>query len=114
MLGLDWTSVGVIGAMSTVLGYFLKKTDRKIDDLAEKVERFEGRIIEKFCQICEERQGACSALREERLNAVKMTQTSFCSKLERLEEQRREDWREQKTWNTRIEDRLTPRGGPGR
>ena len=114
MLGLDWQSIGIIGTMGTILGYFLKKTDKKIDDLADKMERFEDRIIEKFCQICEERQGSCSALRDERLNAVKLTQGAFCSKLERLEEQRREDWREQKQWNARIEDRITPKGGPGR
>lgn len=111
---LDWPSLGATATMCTILGYFLKKTDKKIDDMAEKLDQLEDKVVEKMSNICEERQEACSALQEEKVCGVRRTQSDFCSKLSRLEEQRKEDWRDQKQWNTRIEERLFQKGGTGR
>jgi hypothetical protein len=111
---LDWPNLVANSTLFAVLGYFLKKVDKRIDDTARTVEGIEDRIVARFNVVCEERQEACSALQGERLGHVKHTQSSFCGKLDKLEEQRREDWRHQRAWNEKIEDRLNSKGGAGR
>lgn len=116
-IGLDWAVTFGIALLCTVLGYFLKKRDNSIDALHAKIDTFEERMAKHLGQMCSERQEACALLQCEKITSVRQTQISFCSKLEKLEEQRREDWREQKAWNSRMEDRLNNRertGGPGR
>lgn len=115
--------VAAVGAV--LLGiciYFLKKTDKKVEQNAEKLDEFRVEIktqistmrddlkedmIEIFNATCHERQGSCSKLQDTKLAALEAREHTICAKIARLESERKEDWGEQRRWNQRWEDKLT-------
>jgi hypothetical protein len=108
----------IIGILIFILGYFIKKVDRKIDNhsdmiiatksdlilqLANMRNELKSDITTVFNEICSERQGSCSKLQQDKLDTMTATNTAICAKLARLDEERRNDWNQQRRWNDKIE-----------
>ena len=119
--------------LATVTAYFLRKVHSRVEDNAEKIGelktdfktlRVELRgdviqmrddikedIIEIFNDVCHERQAGCAARQDLKMIGVETRERAICIKLDKLEEARREAWREQKQWNEKVENRLNRTGG---
>lgn len=135
MMPLELILGGGATAVVGMLGYFLKKTHEKIDNtatavtkLGENVERRVDQLEEKlavetkatrveivqvFQDICHERQEACGALRDAKLEAVAATARAFCAKLHKVEEDRDRRWAKQDDLNERFKTHIyrTKNGG---
>lgn len=140
---MDWNPIhldpAVLGIGSILVGlvvYFLKKTDRKIDETSEKLDELNKDIIkfraevtthistvredikedmiEVFNAACHERQSACSKLQDAKLTAIESREHTICAKIARLEAERKDDWGEQRKWNQRWEDKIVPPRHPTR
>ncbi len=132
-LPIDPATAAVGGTLLGLIAYFLRKTDKKVDANAEKLELFRADIvefkgdiktqistmrddlkedmIEIFNDTCHERQGSCSRLQDTKMAALEAREHTICAKIAKLESDRREDWGEQRRWNQRWEDKLSPAGG---
>jgi hypothetical protein len=111
-------TAGIIGALVTIVVYFLRKVAGKIDvhsdligslstelklQLSDMRANLKGDITGAFNEICSERQGSCSKLQQAKLDTLTATHTAICAKLARLDQERREAWNEQRRWNDKIE-----------
>jgi len=108
----------IIGILIFLLGYFIRKVDRKIDihsdmivatksdlilQLANMRSELKTDITTVFNEICSERQGSCSRLQQAKLDTMTATHTAICAKLSRLDEERKNDWNQQRRWNDKVE-----------
>ena len=108
----------IIGILIFLLGYFIRKVDRKIDihsdmivatksdlilQLANMRNELKTDITTVFNEICSERQGGCSRLQQAKLDTMTATHTAICAKLSRLDEERKNDWNQQRRWNDKVE-----------
>lgn len=134
---IDIPTTAIGGALLGLCIYFFKKADKKVDENAAQIlelrsdfaelktdtkvqiaslrDDLKEDMIEIFNGACHERQVACKELQEIKVKGIESREVNICNKIRRLEEQRSEDWSEQKRWNTRIEDRLNTNnrfGGP--
>lgn len=111
-------TAGVVILLISVVVYFLKKVDSKIDNHASLISTMQAElkvqlatmradlkedIVEAFNGICTERQGACARLQQAKLDTIQATHTAICAKLARLDQERREAWNEQRRWNDKVE-----------
>ena len=109
---------GFIGTLIFLLGYFVRKVDKKIDihsdillstksDLTLQLSNMRNElktdITTVFNEICSERQGSCSRLQQAKLDTMTATHTAICAKLSRLDEERKNDWNQQRKWNDKVE-----------
>jgi hypothetical protein len=114
-----------VGAVALgVIGYFLRKTDGRIDETAQSVkglaDKFDNRIdkleekmdesiksskeeiVGIFQEICHERQDACGKLRDAKLIAVENQCQAACNKVRALTLDRDRKWEKQDELNERI------------
>jgi hypothetical protein len=111
-------TAGIIGTLVAVVVYFLRKVAGKIDDhstlisglsaelkvqLATMRSNIKEDVSRAFNEICAERQGSCSRLQQAKLDTLTATHVAICAKLARLDQERRDDWSEQRRWNDKIE-----------
>ena len=104
--------------------YFLKKTHDKIEGTAiavttlgrnveEQIDKLESKmetetkntqkeIIQVFQDICHERQGACTRLRDALLLSVENRAKAACIKIEKVAEDRERRWEKQEIINDKI------------
>jgi hypothetical protein len=120
-------AAGIISILLVLLGYFIRKVDRKIDAHSEMINAIKTDLTlqlatmrsdikedttEAFSTICIERQGSCSKLQDAKLQVITATNTAICAKLSRLDDERREDWNIQRRWNDKVETTIyKDRGG---
>ena len=117
---------GFIGTLIFLLGYFVRKVDKKIDihsdillstksdltlQLSNMRNELKADITTVFNEICSERQGSCSKLQQAKLDTLTATHTAICAKLARLDDERRESWGVQRRWNDKIETTIYKDGG---
>ena len=114
-LAMDYTTLGGGAAMIAIVGYFLRKVDSKVDDNASVVAGLRQSISEMrngirdditviFNTICHERQDACNKLQDIKFTSSNAGHAQVCSKFAQLNTDRKDNWREQKEWNRRMED----------
>ena len=111
-------AASIIGVLMFILGYFIRKVDKKIETHSDMITAIKGDltlqlvtmrgnikedIVEAFNDTCTERQGSCSRLQQAKLDTLTATHTAICAKLARLDTERREAWGEQRRWNDKIE-----------
>ena len=119
-------AAGIISILLVLLGYFIKKVDKKIEAHSDMITATKGDltvqlitmranikddIVEAFNEICTERQGSCSKLQQAKLDLLTATHQAICAKLARLDEERRDAWSVQRRWNDKIETTIYKDGG---
>lgn len=112
------------GVLLLIIGYFLRKVDVKVDNtsssvngLATEIKLFKAEIrsdikedmINVFNATCHERQVACATLQETKIKTGEARDSHICAKIAKLEAERKDDWRVQRSWNDKIEDKLNKR-----
>lgn len=127
------TLVAGSGVLVLIVGYFLRKVDVKVDrtsaavsalgadiqvfkvevknQISEVREDIKEDMVTVFNTTCHERQGACSILQETKMKAAEARASHICAKIARLEAERKDDWRLQRGWNERVEDKLNKKEG---
>jgi len=114
-LAMDYTTLGGGAAMIAVVGYFLRKVDIKVDDNASVVNGLRTSMSEMrsgirdditllFNTICHERQGACVKLQDIKFASGDATDSHICSRFAQLSADIKDNFRDQKEWNRRMED----------
>lgn len=122
----------VLGGGSTILlgvvGYFLRKTDAKVDSTAsavelmgekleQRIDSLERKIAEDarhsrhefltiFQEACHERQDACSKLRDAKLLAVEHRAEAMCAKMRGIVDDRDRRWDKQETFNEKVREHI--------
>jgi hypothetical protein len=113
----DWSLFIGTTTLIAIIVYFLRKIDSKIDSNAKDVNAIRVQIaalsgelsttaVQIFNQICKERQSGCWLVHETRFKALEESDKHTCQKVSHLEAERKDSWREQKSWNERIEKKI--------
>ena len=111
-------ALSIIGIFGAILGYFIKKVLAKIDDHANMITELKLNLTTQlsnarlnlredmttiFNDTCTERQGSCARLQQAKLDTLQATHAAICAKLGRLDEERKNDWIQQRRWNDKLE-----------
>lgn len=108
-------ALGFIGILTSILVYFIKKVDSKVDTISSiksdiviqlqniRVE-IRNDLTQAFNSICAERQGSCAKLQDQKLQSIIGANQAICNKIAKLDLERKEDWQEQHKWNQKIEN----------
>jgi hypothetical protein len=107
---LKLTLGSVIAIIISLISYFLKKQNEKIENIDTKLKEISDvftseikltkkEVVGLFHEICHERQNSCATLMQTRIEGVQKQQNLICHKIDAMRIEQREAWHQQFAFN---------------
>jgi Na+-transporting NADH:ubiquinone oxidoreductase subunit NqrC len=114
---LKLTLGAVITIIVSLISYFLKKQNEKIESIDVKLKQMSDffvseikltkkEVVSLFHEICHERQNSCATLMQTRIESVQKQQTLLCHKIDAMRVEQREAWSHQNSFNDITKEHL--------